>query len=174
MSDTVGLADLLVRVQRLEDLEGVRATWMRYCNRLDAFDFDGLGEVFTEDASLEMSGLARSLDGRYQGRRAIIEDFYRQSDLPAGVTPTAMTGHLSTNMQIELAGDEATTLAYFFEVVDDNLALIGTYQHRMGRDPQDRSRWLIAFLRITVRYRARLEATHIKGRLLQEILAQPV
>lgn len=174
MSDTRDLADLLVRVQRLEDLEGVRATWLRYCNRLDAFDFDGLGAVFTEDASLELSGLARSLDGRYQGRRAIVEDFYRKTDLPAGVTPTAMTGHLSTNMQIELLGDEATTLAYFFEIVDDNLALMGTYQHRMRRDPEDRSGWLIAFLRITVRFRARLEATQVRGRLLQDILAEPV
>lgn len=168
------LADLLVRVQRLEDLEGVRATWLRYCNRLDAFDFDGLGEIFTEDASLELSGLARNLDGRYQGRRAIIEDFYRKTDLPAGVPPRAMTGHLSTNMQIELAGDEATTLAYFFEIVDDNLALIGTYQHRLGRDPAGPTGWQIAFLRISVRFRARLEATEVRGRSLQEILAQPV
>ena len=82
-----------------------------------------------------------------------------------------MTGHLSTNMQIDLQGDEATTLAYFFEIVDDNLVLIGTYQHRMRRCPD---RWRFAFLRITVRYRGRLEIGQLQGRSLREIVAKPV
>ena len=82
-----------------------------------------------------------------------------------------MTGHLSTNMQIQLDGDEATTLAYFFEIVDDNLVLIGTYQHRLRRDAD---RWRFAFLRISVRYRARIEATEVAGQPLAPIVAKPV
>lgn len=164
------LADLAARVQRLEDLEAVRATWLDYCNRLDAEDWAALTDVFTADATLQMSGLAASLDGTYTGRASIIGDFYTRT-ATAGPEAGAMTGHLSTNMQIELDGDEATTLAYFFEIVDDNLVLIGTYQHRMRRDPD---RWRFAFLRISVRYRARIDASSVKGQSLRSILAKPV
>jgi hypothetical protein len=129
--------------------------------------------VFAEDADLEMDGLARSLDGTYRGRRSIIDDFYARTALPppGSATPRFMTGHISTNMQIELDGDEATTVAYFFEIVDDNFVLIGTYQHRLRRDPD---RWRFTFLRISVRYRARIEARDVRGQPLAPILAKPV
>jgi hypothetical protein len=81
-----------------------------------------------------------------------------------------MTGHIATNMQIELDGDTATTLAYFFEIVD-NLLLIGTYQHRLRRDPD---RWRFAFLRISVRYRSKLEASGLHGQRLTDVVAKPV
>ena len=139
------LTALIARVQRLEDLEAVRATVYDYCNCLDRGDFAGLGDVFTEDAELELVGLARSLDGTYRRRRSIIDDFYARTADPSA--HGFMTGHISTNMQIELDGDGATTLACFFEIVDSHL-LIGTYQHRLRRDPD---RWRFAFLRIAVR-----------------------
>lgn len=165
------LDDLRRRVGRLEDLEAVRATWLDYCNRLDAFDYERLADVFTEDATVEVNGLGRSLDGPYLGREQII-GFYRSTDAPSPDVPLgAMTGHLSTNMQIDLQGDEATTLAYFFEIVDNNLVLIGTYQHRMRRMAD---RWRFAFLRITVRYRARIEAASVRGIPLGDVLAKPV
>ena len=166
-------AELTARVQRLEDLEDIRSTWLDYCMRLDSGDLEALGDVFTEDAALEMDGLAAGLDGRYEGRRAIIDDFYERTESGGAeeAAPRFMTGHLSTNMQIQLDGDEATTLAYFFEIVADNLVLVGTYQHRFRREPD---RWRFAFLRIVVRYRARLAATDVDGRSLQAILAQPL
>jgi hypothetical protein len=71
-------------------------------------------------------------------------------------------------MQISLKGDEATTLAYFFEIVADDLVLIGAYQHRMVRNED---RWRIAFLRISVRYRARLE---LKGKPVGKMLGKIV
>jgi len=75
-------------------------------------------------------------------------------------------------LEIELHGDEATTLAYFFEIVDDSLVLIGTYQHRMRRQAD---RWRFAFLRISVRYRARIEVSgDVAGQGLDAILARPV
>jgi hypothetical protein len=49
--------------------------------------------------------------------------------------------------------------------------LIGTYQHRFRRDPD---RWRFAFLRISIRYRARLEATDLGGQSLNEVLSRPV
>lgn len=168
------VAELTRRLQRLEDREAVRDTWLDYCHRLDAFDFDALADVFADDARLEMDGLGPGLDGTYQGRHSIVDDFYRRTGAPDPDRPDAlrhMTGHLSTNMEIDLQGDEATTLAYFFEIVDDSLVLIGTYQHRMRRHPD---RWRFAFLRISVRYRARLEVGTVKGQLLGPILAKPV
>ena len=164
---------LTARLQRLEDLEAIRSTWLDYCTRLDVGDMGGLGDVFTDDAELKLNDLAPSLDGTYRGRRAIIDDFYARTALPSSTAaaPRFMTGHLSTNMQIELDGDDATTLAYFFEIVDDNLVLIGTYQHRLRRDPD---RWRFAFLRISVRYRARIEASHVGGQPLAPIVAKKV
>jgi len=66
MGDDV--AALTARLQRLEDLEAIRCTWLDYCHQLDLGDLYGLGDVFTADAELEMNGLAPSLDGSYQGR----------------------------------------------------------------------------------------------------------
>jgi hypothetical protein len=112
-------------------------------------------------------------DGVYEGRAAIIDDLYQRTDggEAEGASLRFATGHLSTNMQIDLKGDEATTLAYFFEIVGDGLVLVGTYQHRCRRDAD---RWRFAFLRIVVRYRARLAATEVDGQSLQAILAKPV
>jgi len=134
MSDKID--DLVARITRLEDLEAIRHTWRDYCIRLDSADWIALGDVFTEDAVLERDGLEHLVEGRdgqYRGRHSIINDFYRRTGavLPHGATPRFVTGHISTNMQIELEGDEATTLAYFFEIVANDRVLIGTYQHSM-------------------------------------------
>ena len=162
------LAALAARVQRLEDLDAVRATVHDYCNCLDRGDFADLADVFTEDAELELMGLARSFDGTYRTRRSIIDDFYARTADPS--SHRFMTGHITTNLQIDLDGDTATTLGYFFEIVD-GLLLIGIYQHRLRRDPD---RWRLAFLRIAIRYRSRLEATGLGGLSMAEVVARAV
>lgn len=172
----VDLEALLKRVQTLEDLEAVRHTWRDYCRRLDSDDWAGLADVYTPDGVLEMVGLntlVPGIDGFYRGREDIIQRFYMPALESAANIPKGLfaTGHLSTNMQIDLAGDEATTLAYFFEIVANNTVLIGTYQHRMRRDPD---RWRFKFLRISVRYHAQLAVEQVGGQSLQEILAKPV
>lgn len=167
------IAGLMQRVQRLEDMEAIRHTWRDYCTQLDAEDWLALGGIFTADAVLEMNGLSHlgaGLDGTYRGRHTIIDEFYKPSIGAAG-GGALMTGHLSTNMQIDLKGDEATTLAYFFEIVADNLILIGTYQHRMRREAD---RWRFAFLRISIRYNARIAASDLHGQTLKAMLAKPV
>jgi hypothetical protein len=174
MSDRID--DLVARIARLEDLEAIRQTWLDYCMRLDAADWTALGDVFTEDAVLEMNGLdhlVKGLDGQYCGRHAIINDFYCQTGalIPLDAKPMFVTGHLSTNMQITLEGDEATTLAYFFEIVANDRVLIGTYQHRFRREAD---RWRFRVLRISIRYRAKLEASDIGGQSLNDILARLV
>lgn len=162
------------RVQYLEDLEAIRHTWRDYCMRLDAGDMEGLGDVFAEDGVLETVGLEvirPGADGVFRGRESIINDFYSLSSAAKPQTELFVTGHLSTNMQIDLKGDEATTLAYWFEIIRNDLVLIGTYQHRLRREAD---RWRFAFLRISVRYRAVLEATDFGGQSLREVLAKPV
>jgi ketosteroid isomerase-like protein len=170
---TVDVDALVARLQALEDREAVRETWLDYCTQIDLADMDRLGDVFTEDAVLEVEGLGRALDGTFRGRRSIIDDFYAATASPAGPpgSTTAMTGHLAPNMRVDVDGDEAVTLGYFLEIVDDDLVLVGTYQHRMRRQPD---RWRIAFKRIVVRYRARLQATSVRGRPLTDIRAADV
>jgi hypothetical protein len=166
---------ILVRLQHLEDLEAVRHSWRDYCMRLDSEDWTGLADVYCEDGVLEMVGLDALLpgiDGVYRGRKSIIDDFYIPA-IKGAANPTAnlfATGHISTNMQIDLDGDEAKTLAYFFEIVANNTVLIGTYQHRMRRES---ARWRFAFLRISVRYHAQLAADNVGGQSLKDILAKP-
>lgn len=172
----VTLEALAARLQVLEDQEAIRHTWRDYCKCLDAHDWQGLADVYTPDGELEMvglNGLVPGIDGRYRGRDDIIQRFYAPAmdsaaDLRKGLFAT---GHLSTNMQIDLRGDEATTLAYFFEIVANNMVLIGTYQHRMRRDPD---RWRFRFLRISVRYHAQLSVTDVGGQSLIDILARPL
>ncbi len=174
MGGDTTLAALAARLARLEDTEAVRETWLDYCTQIDLADHERLGDVFAEDAELEVEGLAGAVDGTYRGRRSIIDDFYRRTAGPADGPPgsgKAMTGHLCTNMRIEVDGDEASTLGYFFEIVDDNLVLIGTYQHRLRREPD---RWRFTFKRIVVRYRARLETTAVKGSPLTDVVTRPV
>ena len=50
MATDATLAGLEARLARLEDTEAVRATWLDYCTRIDLADFDGLGDVFADDA----------------------------------------------------------------------------------------------------------------------------
>ncbi|MBM4257940.1 MAG: nuclear transport factor 2 family protein [Deltaproteobacteria bacterium] len=168
--------DVMARLARLEDLEAIRQTWLDYCHRLDSANWTALRDVFTEDAVLEMHGLdhlVKGMDGQYRGRQAIINDFYRRTGAVVShdAKPMFVTGHIITNMQIALDGDEATTLAYFFEIVANDRVLIGTYQHRVRRDAD---RWRFRFLRIAIRYRAKLEATDVGGQSLNDILARPV
>jgi hypothetical protein len=166
-------ASIEQRLQVLEDREAIRDTLLDYCTQIDLGDMAGVADVFTDDAVLELEGLARSMDGEYRGRRAIIDDFYAHSASPDGGAPGStlpMTGHLATNMRIDVDGDTATTLAYFFEIVD-SLVLIGTYQHRLRRDPD---RWRFSFKRIVVRYRARLELNGAVGRPLTDVVARDV
>jgi hypothetical protein len=172
MSDAV-IQDLLERVQRLEDIEAIHSTWRDYLFALDSADYESLAQVFTEDGVVEMVGLDSYQPGQdrsYHGREEIINDFY----VPVIDTVARpdlgqfYTGHHGTNMEIDLQGDEATTLAYFFEILGNTQMLIGTYQHRMRREGD---RWRIAYLRIAIRYRATIEASDFGGLSLADVRA---
>ena len=176
------LERLSERLQYLEDLESIRHTWRDYCMRLDSGDIDGLADIFTEDAVLETDGFddfMPGLGGKYHGRKSIINDLYGRAVAESSEAPNSIftTGHLSTNMQIDLRGDEARTLAYWIEAFampaggDGSMWMTGTYQHRLRREAD---RWRFSFLRISVRYRARVAASDFGGQSLSNILARPI
>lgn len=172
----ITLEALAARLQKLEDEEAIRHTWRDYCKCLDSDDWRGLADIYTSDGVLEMVGLdtlVPGIDGVYRGREDIIQRFYVPAiDSAANIGKGLFaTGHISTNMQIDLAGNEATTLAYFFEIVANNTVLIGTYQHRLRREAD---RWRFKFLRISVRYHAQLAVSEVGGQSLTDILARPV
>jgi len=164
-------ADLATRVQRLEDLEAIRNRWYDYIFALDSSDWPALADVFTEDATLEMVGLDAvqpGSDRSYKGRTEIIDEFYKPV-IEANCAPDQgkyYTGHHGTNMKIDLAGNAATTLAYFFEILGNSSVLIGTYQHRFVREPDA---WRMAFLRIAIRYGATVQVSDLNGLSLAEV-----
>jgi hypothetical protein len=164
--------DLADRIRRLEDLEAIRNRWHDYLFALDSSNWSALADVFAEDGTVEMVGLdavAPGSDRSYTGRRAIIEEFYRPV-VEANCAPDRglfYTGHHGTNMKIDLAGDTATTLAYFFEIVGNSAMVIGTYQHRFVRESDT---WRMAFLRIAVRYSATVQVSDLSGLSLPDVL----
>lgn len=150
-------------------------TWHDYLFGLDSRRWDELGDVFTHDAVLESTGLDYrnpGRDGTYDGRDVILRDFYgSEKARPETANGLFRTGHFGTNLRIKLEGDEASTLSYYFEIVNNTEVLAGTYQNRMRRDPD---RWRIAFLRIAVMFRGRIDGSDFGGCALQDILAMPV
>jgi ketosteroid isomerase-like protein len=162
---------LVDRIQRLEDLEAIRNRWYDYLFALDSADWPALADVFTEDATLEMVGLDAvqpGSDRSYHGRQSIIDEFYKPV-IEANCAPERgqyYTGHHGTNMKIDLDGDSATTLAYFFEILGNSSVLIGTYQHRFVRQADA---WRFAFLRIAIRYGATVQVSDLNGLSLQEV-----
>lgn len=173
MADAI--QELEQRVRRLEDLEAIQSAWRDYLFALDSADYDSLADVFTEDGAVEMNGLDAYQPGQdktYRGRPSIIDEFYKPV-IDTVARPDLgqyYTGHHGTNMEIDLEGDEATTLAYFFEILGNTQMLIGTYQHRFRRESD---RWRIAYLRISIRYRATIEASDFGGLSLAEVRALP-
>lgn len=175
MSDT-DLKNILARLQRLEDLEAIRYTWNDYLRGVDSEDWDRYGDTFTEDAVLEVVGLDVLLPGSdqvFRGRRDIIDN-HAVPAAGAVVNPSANlfgTGHIGSNMQIDIEGDKAITQAYWSQIVANNMILIGSYQHRVRREPD---RWRFEFLRISVRYYAQLAAENVGGQSLREVLENPI
>lgn len=155
-------SDLLARIQRLEDLDAIRRIWHDYMISLDSRAWADLADVFTDDAVVEMIGLdflRSGADGTYSGGgEAIVRDFYNAVTGPRPPAQILATGHNGSNLSIDLDGDQATTTAYFWEIVAESVLLVGTYQHRFHRDPDH---WRIAHLRIKVTYAARLVTSEV-------------
>ena len=103
MADT----DLERRIQRLEDLEALRALKHRYCTYCDdGYDAERLAPLFTDDAVWDGGVL-----GRFVGREAIRGFFVQCSKL----VPFAI--HQVTNPILEIEGDRASGAWYLWEPI---------------------------------------------------------
>lgn len=182
---TTSTEELAARLQRLEDHEAIRRTWQDYIYVMDTDRWDQMKNLFTSDGVLEMVGLdpinalvgiepgGPGSDGVYTGGESIVNDFFAPSHAEFTNPSRAAfnTGHLSTTLRIDLDGDEATTLAYFFEIVgEDSIVLVGSYEQRLRREPD---RWRISYLRITITYSARVQVSDIGATSLATVLSRP-
>jgi SnoaL-like domain len=162
--------NLEARVRRLEDYEAIRDTWCDYLFNLDSENWAAFGEVFTENAIVEIVGMGKKRDGTFAGRKAIV-DWYNPSQVttPRPGTEWVNGAHHGNSMKIELDGDEATTFAYFFVPGVDSA--FGTYQHRMRRTADG---WRIAYLRVVIRYHLQLQgrASGVR-KTVRDVLTMP-
>jgi 3-phenylpropionate/cinnamic acid dioxygenase small subunit len=94
----------------LWDIRAIEQVYFRYCEVIDAKDFDRLSDVFTEDAV----GDYRSSNGiLQQGLAPLVERLHRGmgKDSDCGATQ-----HNVFNIRIDLEGDGATSKAHFYAV----------------------------------------------------------
>jgi uncharacterized protein (TIGR02246 family) len=88
MSEPIDLDELARRLERLESTEAARSALFTYAQAVDTRDWSMLGEVFSEDAVVEMPGQVVT------GRTAIVEAMQ-------GMLPTQfLTRHLIVNPQV--------------------------------------------------------------------------
>jgi ketosteroid isomerase-like protein len=107
--------DLAARVRRLEDVEAIKQLKARYCTICDDdHDPERITSVFSEDAIWEGRGI-----GRAEGHAAIRELFrgFQRA--------ISYSQHMAVNPLIEVDGDTAKAVWYFFGLFtfrDGNLA----------------------------------------------------
>jgi ketosteroid isomerase-like protein len=91
----------------LASMQEIRDVLSMYCERLDAFDVDGLVDLFTDDCivsgRIEPGGA--ECRGRDMFRNMLVSD-------PKGSRGSRYTHHELGQVRIEIAGDHATSLGY--------------------------------------------------------------
>ncbi len=98
-------SDLETRIQRLEDIEAIRALKVRYCDLCDrGYDADALAELFTEDAVWD-----GGMFGRYESKRRI----HRFFSATGGIVRFAR--HYVTNSVVDVEGDRASGRWYLLQ-----------------------------------------------------------
>jgi hypothetical protein len=168
---TDDIADLAARLRRLEDVDAIRSTWHAYMTAVDARLVEGYGNLFTSDAVVELRNLEPMMkgDGLYRGRDEIVE---RRKSSAFPPPSSASSGHYGTNLEVELIGpDEALAFSYFFSITLDSFISAGTYQQRLVRTG---GRWQIAHLRVTVTYRALIEAADVWSAPIRDVVLDPL
>ena len=142
-----------MRLERLESEREIHALVHRYAELCDdAYDPDGLADLFTDDATWSSRTRDGSIDfGRYEGREAI-RAFFAGASKDLG----PMTLHYLLAPRIELADDgvSATGVCYLLAILDqrpatsapgpaerERVLLGGVYSHRFQRVA---GRWLIS------------------------------
>lgn len=131
------------RLQRLEDLEEIRALFLEYGARLDALDFTGYADLFTKDGELDAQlGHARG--------RAEIAALLEQR-LGANTAPRAPAIHLVANPVVEIEGDRGTAHVTWAYLTHDQtgkpvILQAGNYDDVLARED---GRWRFVRRRIS-------------------------
>ena len=133
--------DLEARITRLEDLEAIKQLKARYCEICDDdHNPDRITGVFTEDGVWEGKGIGEATG--HEAIRALFQRF--QSAI-------RFSQHMAMNPIIEVEGDRATGIWYFFgpfTMEKDNQALWQACRYHEVYRKVD-GRWLIE--RLTVK-----------------------
>lgn len=95
-------AALTARVQRLEDIEAIRALRNRYHQAINDGRFETIVDLFTDDAVVELGYLAR-----YEGRAAIDAGFRGMGERERFFIKQYIHSHM-----VEVDGDHATGVSY--------------------------------------------------------------
>jgi len=115
----------------LEDKDAIRELLAEYCFCLDECRFEAMGALFTESAEWG----PRRIPQKARGPREIAELARGIVPLPGVEGPTRR--HLTTNVVIRLAGDEARVKSNFLMVRESEggplLAIAGTYEDHAVR-----------------------------------------
>ncbi len=126
----------------------IQALIFGYAERIDAGDFEGIGELFKYATILAGNGDEDSKEGmKIQGADAVTEMYKNSTRLyPADGTPKSK--HVITNLIIEIADDDMTAKARSYYTVlqaTDTLPLqpiiTGRYHDLFERVKDDGNRW---------------------------------
>jgi SnoaL-like domain len=113
----------------MSDEDGIRKTIANYCRLFDSQQWDELGKIFTEDASLT------SRRGTVTGRAEVIRDL-------KGALGESYHGTLfASNTVITVDGSAARADSDFLGVEDNKIIAVGTYADVLTRSGDS---WLLA------------------------------
>ncbi len=139
------LTELKTRVKRLEAERAVQCTFMEYLYHMDVGYNDGILDIFTDDAHLEVinfpPGTMENLN--FKGREQIAPLYTSHSSS----TPTLSGGHHACNIAINVAPDcsSADLSAYFMTSGGQAALQGGMYQ---GTLVPDGNKWRFKHYRI--------------------------
>ena len=111
-------------MSNVEDILELQRLQALYGHVMDARDWDGLDQIFTEDAVVDFQPFDLP---RMEGLEAIRRDF-------AWIRHPF--GHHVTNIVIDIDGDTATMRSKILAVLDDGTAITGTYTDGARRTPR--------------------------------------
>ena len=99
----------------MSDEDSIRRTIANYCRLFDSRQWDDLGKIFTEDATVT------SRRGTFTGRAEVIRD------LKSAMTEDYHGTLFTSNTVITLDGGTAWADSDFLEVEDNQILAVGTY-----------------------------------------------
>lgn len=141
-----------VSTEQLADREAIKELRTTYCHRIDEQDWEGLRDIFTEDATLDYGEYL----GRYEGQAGIREFTAFLDDL------LDATSHMATNPKLDIDGDTATGRWYVDarEAFSSGQTGITQGEYRETYRRVDGA-WKIADLKLRIQFHIRLEDQEI-------------